>query len=134
MYESAMKRALFPAFLILTACGTPQEQCIGAATRDMRVVDRLITEAEGNLSRGYGYENVTVFMPEWQDCTPRPTAATPEPKPRMCLEEVPQTSRQPVALDLAAEAAKLKGLKAKRAQQAKAATSAVNQCKAQYPE
>ena len=129
-----MKLMLFPIFLVLTACGTPQEQCIGAATRDMRVVDRLIVEVEGNLARGYGYETITVYMPEWQDCTPQPTTASPEPKPQMCLEEVPHTSRQPVALNLAAEAAKLKGLKAKRAQQALAAASAVNQCKAQFPE
>lgn len=129
-----MKRTLLPAFLILSACGTPQEQCIGAATRDMRVVDRLITEAEGNISRGYGFENVTVYMTEWVDCTPHPTAANPEPKPQMCLEDVPETTRQPVALDLAAERAKLAGLKQKRAQQAKAATSAVAQCKALHPE
>ena len=129
-----MKRILLPALLILTACGTPQEQCIGAATRDMRVVDRLIAEVEGNLSRGYGYENVTVYMPEWQNCTPRPTPENPEPKARMCLEEVAQTTRQAVALDLNAERAKLKSLKQKRAQQARTATNAVAQCKAQYPE
>jgi hypothetical protein len=129
-----MKRILLPTLLILSACGTPQEQCISAATRDMRVVDRLIAETEGNLTRGYGYENVTVYVTEWQDCTPAATTANPEPKPRVCLEDVPQTTRQPVALDLAAEQAKLTGLKQKRAQQAKAAASAINQCKAQYPE
>lgn len=129
-----MKRILLPSLLILSACGTPQEQCIGAATRDMRVVDRLIIEVEGNLKRGYGYENVTVYMPEWQDCTPRPSDADPEPKARMCLEEVPQTSRQPVAIDLVAERAKLDSLTQKRAQQAKAAATAVKQCKAQHPE
>ena len=129
-----MKRVLLPSLLILSACGTPQEQCIGAATRDIRVVDRLIAEVEGNLSRGYGYENVTVYMPDWQDCTPRPTTENPEPKARMCLEEVAQTTRQAVALDLTAERAKLKSLKQKRSQQAKAAASAINQCKAQHPE
>ncbi len=129
-----MKRLLLPTVLILSACGTPQEQCIGAATRDIRVVDRLIAETQGNLTRGYGYENVTVYITEWQNCTPASTPENPEPKPRMCLENRPQTARQPVALDLAAEKAKLIGLKQKRAQQAKAAESAINQCKAQYPE
>ena len=132
--ESAMKRSLLPALLMLTACGTPQEQCIGAATRDMRVVDRLIVETEGNLARGYGYENVTIYLPEWQDCTARPTTANPDPRPNMCLEEVPRTTRQAVALDLNAERAKLQSLQQKRAQQAKTATTAVAQCKAQYPE
>lgn len=129
-----MKRILLPALLIASACGTPQEQCIGTATRDMRIVDRLIAETQGNLSRGYGFENVTVYTTEWQDCTPQPTTANPEPKPRMCLEEVPQTTRKAVALDLAAEQAKLSGLQQKRRQQAKAAESAITQCKAQYPE
>lgn len=129
-----MKRFLLAPLLVLTACGTPQEQCIGGATRDMRVVDRLISETEANIARGYGYEEVTVFMPEWVDCTPRPTTANPAPPPQMCFEDVPQTSRKAVALDLNAEAAKLKSLKAKRAQQAKAAEAAIRQCKAQYPE
>ena len=129
-----MKRVLLPGLLILTACGTPQEQCIGAATRDMRVVDRLIAETEGNLSRGYGFENITVYMPEWQDCTRRPTTSNPTPKPELCLEEVAQTSRQAVALDLAAERAKLTSLKQKRAQQAKTVAATVAQCKALHPE
>ena len=43
-----MRRLLLPALLILTACGTPQEQCISAATRDMRVVDAIFRSvAEG---------------------------------------------------------------------------------------
>jgi hypothetical protein len=45
-----MKRALL-SLLLLTACGTPQEQCINSVTRDMRVVDRLIAETEANLAR-----------------------------------------------------------------------------------
>lgn len=134
MCESAMKRAPVLAFLILSACGTPQEQCIGGATRDLRVVDRLITEVQGNLARGYGYENVTVYLPEWQNCAPRPTKDNPEPKSQTCLEQVPQTTRQAVALDLNAERAKLKSLTQKRAQQIKTAETAVAQCKAQHPE
>ena len=129
-----MKRILLPGLLILSACGTPQEQCIGAATRDMRVVDRLIAEVEGNLARGYGYENVTVYRPEWQNCAPRPTKENPTPAVEMCLEQVPQTTRQAIALDLTAERAKLISLKQKRGQQAKAAEGAVAQCRQQYPE
>jgi hypothetical protein len=137
-----MKRALLP-LLILTACGTPQEQCINAVTRDMRVVDRLIAETEANLARGYAYEEVTVYLPQWVDCTPRPyappqrgdaEAEVPPVKPQMCLEDVPQTTRREVAIDLRAEQAKLDSLKAKRSQQAKAAAPAIAQCKADNPE
>lgn len=125
------------SLLALTACGTPQEQCINAVTRDMRVVDRLIAEAEGNLARGYGFETVTVYSTRWVPCgppPPPPAEGQKPPRPQMCLDEVPETVRKPVALDLAAEAQKLAGLKAKRAQQAKAAEPQIAACKAEYPE
>lgn len=129
-----MKRILLPVLFVLSACGTPQEQCIGAATRDMRVVDRLIAETEANLKRGYSYETVTVYTTAWVDCTPRVAEGEPAPKPRMCLNDIPQTRQRAVAIDLAAEAAKLKGLKAKRSAQAREADSAIRACKTQYPQ
>jgi hypothetical protein len=129
-----MKRILLPSLLILTACGTPQERCIGSATRDMRVVDRLIAEVETNIRRGYALEEVTVYTTQWVDCTPRVKPGDPAPKPQMCLDDVPQTVTKPKAIDLDAEAAKLKSLKAKRATQAKAAGPEIKACKAQFPE
>ncbi|MGV8954999.1 MAG: hypothetical protein ACOH2M_28135 [Cypionkella sp.] len=120
--------------LILTACGTPQERCIGAATRDMRVVDRLIVETEGNLKRGYGFEEKTVYRMQRVDCTASPSADDPSPARETCLDDVAVTERQAVALDLNAEAAKLASLKAKRAEQAKAAAPAIKVCRAQFPE
>jgi hypothetical protein len=129
-----MRRFALPALLLLTACGTPQEQCINRATRDMRVVDRLIAESEATLARGYAYEEKTIYRTRWVNCGPRPTKADPKPAPQMCLDDVPETIRQPVAVDLKAEAQKLAGLKAKRAAQAKAATPAIRSCKAEYPE
>lgn len=129
-----MKRLILPPLLALAACGTPQEQCISANTRDLQVVDRLIRETEGNLARGYGYERVTTYEPRWIDCTPRPTEAVPEPERQMCFDRVPVTVRKEVALDLNAEAAKLKSLQTKRSSLAKAAESVIAQCKARYPE
>ena len=128
-----MKR-LLPVLLLLAACGTPQEQCISLGTRDLQVLDRLIRETEGNISRGYAYAEQTVYVPMWLDCTPRPTEAVPAPAPEMCLEEVPRTTRKAVAIDLAAEKAKLAGMKAKRAELARAAQPVIAQCKAKYPE
>ncbi|TXI06295.1 MAG: hypothetical protein E6Q73_00775 [Pseudorhodobacter sp.] len=129
-----MKRLALPALLLLAACGTPQEQCISANTRDLQVVDRLIRDTESNLARGYGFETVTEYEPQWIDCTPRPTEANPEPAREMCFDRVPVTVRKEVALDLNAEAAKLKSLKAKRAGLAKTAESVIAQCKAKFPE
>ncbi|MGB8815084.1 MAG: hypothetical protein WCC57_18035, partial [Paracoccaceae bacterium] len=66
-----MKRLAF-VFLALTACGTPQEQCINRNTRDIRVIDRLIAETETNLSRGYALEEVTYYRHVWNRCGPPP--------------------------------------------------------------
>ena len=129
-----MKRLLLVPLVLLAACGTPQEQCISANTRDLQVVDRLIRQTEGNLARGYGYETVTRYEPRWIDCTPLPTEENPQPASRMCFDQVPVTVRQEVALDLNAEAAKLKSLKAKRAGLAKAAEAVITACRAKFPE
>ena len=129
-----MRHFALPALLFLTACGTPQEQCIGAATRDMRIVDRLIAESEATLSRGYAFEETTVYRTRWVNCGPRPTKENPKPEVQTCLDDVPETVRRAVAVDLKAEAEKLAGLKAKRSAQAKAAAPAIKSCKAQYPE
>ncbi len=129
-----MKHLVLPALLLLVACGTPQEQCISRNTRDLRVVDRLITETEGNLKRGYALEQVTVYSSEWVRCRPRPTAENPNPAPEMCWDEVPETVSKPRAINLADEASKLDGLKAKRRQLATAADSVVDQCRALHPE
>ena len=125
---------LLGSLAMLTACGTPQEQCIRANTRDLQVVDRLIRETEGNLARGYGFETVTEYEPRWIDCTPRPTTANPTPASQMCFDRVPVSVRKEVALDLTAEKAKLASMKTKRASLSKAAQGVIAQCKAQHPE
>ena len=139
-----MKRIILPALLLFTACGTPQENCISGATRDMRVVDRLIAKTEGNLERGYAYETVTLTRTAWRQCGHdgyggyRGDRGGRHGKrdmgPRMCFDDVDYTEQRPVAIDLRAEAAKLASLKAKRAAQANAASPAIKQCRAQYPE
>jgi len=131
-----MRRALLPALLILTACGTPQEQCINRNTRDLRVMQGLVEETQANLSRGYAIEDYTVYVPIWQLCDsqPRPIAGQPAPPPRYCFEDEPQTRTRPKAIDLRAEAAKLDSLLERRDQLARAAEPVIAQCKAQYPE
>ena len=129
-----MKRLILLSLLALAACGTPQEQCISAGTRDLQVVDRLIRETEGNRPRGYALATAPEHDAPRIDCPPRPTEAVPEPERQMCFDRVPVTVRKEVALDLNAEAAKLQSLKAKRASLAKAAEGVIAQCKARYPE
>lgn len=130
-----MKRLVFLTLATLAACGTPQEQCISQNTRDLRTVDRLIDEAEGNLARGYAYETVTVYEDEWVYCARPPVAeGQPAPPPRLCLDERPVTERRAKAIDLNAEARKLDSLREKRKTLARQAEKVIAACKAQYPE
>ncbi|RGP38226.1 hypothetical protein [Pseudotabrizicola alkalilacus] len=134
-----MRRSLV-VLLLLAACGTPQERCIARETRDVRILDRLIVESEGNLARGYALEEVTTYRDRWVRCpvtreTPvEGQPAPPPPPPEMCLREVSETVTQPKAIDLRAEAQKLASMRDKRASLARAASPAIAQCKAQYPE
>jgi hypothetical protein len=130
-----MNRLIFPALLLLSACGTPQEQCINRNTRDLRTVERLIAETQGNLDRGYAYEQITISTPTWVYCdAPRVPEGEVQPPPRLCLDDVEETITRPKAIDLADEARKLEGLQAKRRQLARAAEPVIAQCKAAYPE
>jgi hypothetical protein len=130
-----MKRLGLLALATMTACGTPQEQCINRNTRDLRTVDRLIDEAKGNLARGYAYETITVYEDYWTTCpAPAPVEGQPPSPPRMCLDERPVTEQRPKAIDLNAEARKLDSLKVKRKELARAAEAVIAQCKAEYPE
>ncbi len=130
-----MKRLTFLTLAALAACGTPQEQCISRNTRDLRTVDRLIAESEGNLKRGYAYETVTVYEDYWRACPrPRPVEGQPPPTPRMCLDERPVTEQRPKAIDLNEEARKLASLKEKRTSLARQAAKVIAACKAEYPE
>jgi hypothetical protein len=130
-----MKRLVLLTLATLSACGTPQEQCINRNTRDLRTVDRLITETEGNLARGYAFETVTVYEEYWTYCpVSAPAEGEPTPPPRLCLDERPVTQRRPKAIDLYEETRKLESLKDKRISLARQAEKVIAACKAQYPE
>lgn len=122
--------------LFLAACGTPQEQCINRETRDLRVVNRLIAETQGNLARGYAFEEYTTFRTEYVRCGFHPDDGDPAtaPRPRLCLDRVPETERRPVAIDLGVEQRKLDSLLTKRRDLEGRAAQVVEACKAAYPE
>jgi hypothetical protein len=132
MRLNAVAAALaFP--LLLTACGTPQEQCIRANTRELRQVDALVAETEANLARGFGYQDYTVTEWDWAPCFD----GRPVPKghsPGMCWEPYERTVRKAVAIDPVVEKRKLAALTARRKVLATQAAPAVAACKAQYPE
>ncbi|MDZ7905405.1 MAG: hypothetical protein U5N55_06265 [Cypionkella sp.] len=129
-----MTALCLPALALLGACATPQERCINDATREMNIVSQLIAQTQGNLQRGFALQEETVYRSDFEDCTPAPTKAHPNPKPRLCPVQVPETTTKAVAIDLTAENAKLTSLEKKRAQQKKVADAAIKQCRAVYPE
>lgn len=129
-----MKRHVLPLLALLAGCGTPQEQCINAGTRDLRTVDRLIAETQGNIDRGYALEKVTITQERWGYCHQRQPEGQPTLPPVPCLIEDDFTVERPKAIDLDAEAKKLEGLKAKRNELSRAAEPVIAQCKAEFPE
>ena len=130
-----MRRLLLPALLILTACGTPQEQCINRNTRDLRTIEKLVAETQGNITRGYAIEEYTVYVPVWQVCGVQPSDDPEKPaRPYYCFDDEAETRTRPKAIDLRAESAKLESLLERRDQLARAAEPVIAQCKARYPE
>ncbi len=127
-------------FVLLVACGTPQERCINGATRDLRIVNRLIAETETNLARGYSLEDVVIYRTVWVYCDDAVIVVQPdgsktiERSTRMCLDDREETIQRPRAIDPAAEKSKLKGLKDRNAALTKQARPAIAQCRAQHPE
>ncbi len=132
-----MRRIIPLSFcLLLAACGTPQEQCIARENRDLRVVTRLIAETQGNLARGYAFEEYTTYSTEFVRCGFFPDDGNPAtaPRPRLCRERVPETERRPVAIDLGAEQRKLDSLLVKRRDLELRSTQVIAACKEAYPE
>lgn len=132
-----MKRLLLVCgFAVLTGCGTPQERCIAAATRDLRVVDRLIGEVQGNLDRGYALVEVEKTSERWVICQRgRPATATePAGPPELCLREHDYTVTEPRAINLADQRETLAELQKKRVVLEKASRPAVASCKLTHPE
>ena len=127
--------ALLPV-LIVASCGTPQERCISRNTREYRTITSLLAEVEGNLARGYAWEERTVSRMEWDDCgyVYLDDDGTRRYATRSCMRNVADTERYRVPIDPAAETRKRDNLIARKKALTPPAMSAVNACKAAYPE
>ena len=124
------------AVLLLAACGTPQQQCIARNTREYRIVSNLLEEVEGNLARGYAWEEREVSSHEWDDCPAivRGPGGERHVVTRPCLRRVTETERFRVPIDPLTEARKRDGLIARKAALAPQAQAAVRACRSAYPE
>ncbi|MCB2134912.1 MAG: hypothetical protein KDE08_03040 [Rhodobacteraceae bacterium] len=120
--------------VLLAACGTPQENCIRTATKELRTMDALVAETEANIARGYSYEEEQVIRHTWVRCD-RDFLSPGVPAPRrMCLEPVARVVKRPVAIDPQAEEGKLAGLKSRQKALESEARAAIAACRSRYPE
>lgn len=124
------------AVTLLASCGTPQERCISRNTDEYRNVSRLLAQVEGNLARGYAWEERTVIRTDLDYC---PTVMRNNKGERImtyrtCFRDVADTERYRVAIDPQVETRKRDNLVQRRAALAKQAAAVVNACKTSYPE
>jgi hypothetical protein len=121
---------------VLAGCGTPQERCIASATRDLRIMDRLIGEVQGNLDRGYALEEIVQTRTRWVICqrVTHVTATEPVIAPKMCLREYEYTEIRPKAINLAYERQKQVEMQKKRVELVRSSARAVASCKLTHPE
>jgi hypothetical protein len=115
--------------LILAGCMSPREMCEAEATRELRTIDGLIAETEGNIARGYALVPQTQVRERMVPCRHPDDAQF-----LFCfVPEVVQTDR-PQAMDRAVERGRLASLRERRAELAGPSGRAVAACAAAYPE
>lgn len=99
------------AALILAACATPEQRCLDNATRDLRTIDQLIAETEGNLERGFAIETeIRSSRSSVSFCT----GFYNNVGVRFCSDNRVVERERAVAIDPAAERRKLEELRTRR--------------------
>ena len=123
---------LIPAFLALAACQTPREACISNVSGNLRTINQLITQTEGNVNRGYaiGTRQELRTVRDW--CT-RTLPDGKKVEVRCDRQEVVDLD-VPVAINLNAEEEKLASLRQRQAALQKAVAPAIEQCRLAHPE
>lgn len=122
---------ILPA-LALTACATPREQCLAAATQDARINANLIAETEANINRGFALRTQERVRERRALC--RGETETGERVLIRCEKVDVRRVRVPEAIDLNAERAKLRSLRQQQTQLAGRTVEATQQCQMLYPE
>ena len=113
---------------VLAACGTPYQRCVRPVQAELTTVNRLITETEGNISRGFAIERQNQIIQERVPCLDGDGFRT------WCLAPVVTETRRPVAIDRNVERGKLDTLRARRSELQALAVATEARCRAQFPE
>lgn len=118
--------------LALAACATPRDRCIATATGQLRVINALVAETQGNIARGYAIEERQDLRTVRRFCDVRRDDGTIG---RVGCDRTQVVTRDvPVAIDLNAEQAKLNSLLQRRALVEQQSQVALQQCVAAYPQ
>lgn len=123
------RKYLVLLLLPLAACATPKEQCVAAATQDLRVLDALILESRQNIARGYAVEEVIVPNVGFSYCFGNWGTNTGI---SFCSNDTVRTREQAVAIDIEAERRKLAGLERSRTEAVERSQRALAACEAQF--
>jgi len=111
--------------LPLAACAMPQHTCEAQATHALTTVKTLIAQTQTTIARGYAIEQRSDTILYTEVC-PNPDGTIAN---SFCDRLQPVTAQVPVAVDLAAERAKLRDLKRREAALAPKAASALRSCR-----
>ncbi len=126
-----VRLALLAMPLILVACATPREACITGATRDQRVLERLVEQTRGNVARGYALAERQSVRPRLVPCARR--LADGSRRQGFCNRRDVVTTTVPVSIDIDAERAKLRSQDARLAELRGRTDAAVRACIAANP-
>lgn len=125
---------LLAAAALLAGCVSERQQCINRVTADLKVVNRLVEETRENIQRGYALEETQIVRERMVLCGETRDADGNIIDRDYCRESDIDTIRKPVAINLAAEQAKLDSLLAQQAQLESTAAAGIKACIAAYPE
>lgn len=115
------------AVIGLSACIDEYQTCVRNSSKDLRVVNDLISHSQTVVSRGYDFE--TLISTEVQEVI----CITELGDTATCLVEVGTTYQSPVAVDLEAERRKLAQLLEQRKLLETRLAQATEACRAAYP-
>ena len=110
---------------LVSACASPRERCIRAATQGLRTVDALIAETEATLARGYAYRTEPAGIAFGLNYCAYSGGNIGF---GFCSANGTATRQRPVAVDIGEERRKLAELKQRRGELAAQSAPAVAAC------
>ncbi|MFT3687913.1 hypothetical protein [Paenirhodobacter sp.] len=131
-----MRKIAILLLLGLAACGTPQERCINRSTAEVRRLQGLVAEVDGNLARGYAYQEYDVPITRWEVCgydTFQSKDGRVFSRARMCMEDDYVTNRRAVPIDPQAEQRKRDALTNRIKALAPQMNANIAACRESYP-